>query len=135
MMSAFEVERITLADISKADVAAAKKESVSFHDDSRCEWYGIRDGGEVVSFTCLMIMGKVARFKSSFTRKEYRGRGMFNALHLFRIRRAISLGCEKATAICTSKSLPTHLVFGARLTGTGNSVAKWVQYTFKTKGK
>jgi len=108
-------------------MAAAKKERVSFENPTGARWYGIFDGDALVSFYCIVLKGKSARFKSNYTIPEYRGKGCLqkfieHAKDLCRMR-----GVSEMTAFCTPLSVKSHVRNGAAILSQNKDIA-FVKY-------
>ena len=111
----------------KPFIKAAKKEHVSFGNPIGAKWYGIYVDGYLVSFYCIVIKGKTARFKSNYTIPEYRGRGCLQAF----IEHAKDLckwrGVKEITAFCTPLSVKSHIRNGAVMKSQNKNIA-FVKY-------
>lgn len=93
----------------------AKKEHVSFANPKNAMWFGIYDNGILVSFYCLVIKGKSARFKSNYTVEFYRRRGCLQEFieHAKSICRQNNV--HSMTCFCTKMSYGSHIRHGALL--------------------
>ena len=111
----------------KPFIAAAKKESVSFENPVGARWYGIYWDGHLISFYCIVVKGKSARFKSNYTVPEYRGRGCLQKF----IEHAKDLcrmsGVREITAFCTPLSVRSHIRNGAVIQSQNKNIA-FVKY-------
>lgn len=120
------VQKISFEDV-KPFASAAKKEHVSFENPAGAKWYGIFNGDVLVSFYCIVLKGKSARFKSNYTIPEYRGRGCLqkfieHAKDLCRMH-----GITEMTAFCTPLSVRSHIRNGAVLQSQNKDIA-FVKY-------
>ena len=126
-----DLQKITFDEV-KPFAASAKKERVSFENPAEAEWYGIYDEGKLVSFFCLVIKGKNARFKSNYTVPEYRGRGYLQSFIDFAIAECMRRGVYVMTAFCTPLSIKSHLRHGA-IQSSKKSDITFVKYVFRRK--
>ena len=125
------IQRIAFESV-KPFAAAAKKERVSFENPAEAEWYGIFDGDKIVSFFCLVVKGKSARFKSNYTLPEYRGRGYLQAFISFAIKECLKRGVSEMTAFCTPLSIKSHLRNGAIAKSKKGDIT-FIKYVFRRK--
>lgn len=125
------LKKIQFDDV-KAFETAAKKERVSFENPAAAEWYGIFDNEKIVSFCCLVIKGKSARFKSNYTLPNYRGRGYLQRFIDFAISECMRRGVYEMTAFCTPMSVKSHLRNGAIPKSKKNDIT-FVRYIFRRK--
>ena len=123
-----EVEPIGFADV-KPFARDAMREQVSFANPDGAEWYGIRMDGRLVSFFCLVVGRKSARFKSNYTVPEMRRRGCLAAFIRFAIQRCIRARIPVLTAFCTASSVRSHVAHGAYPCGKTRNGVTFVRYT------
>ena len=91
-----------------------KKEDVDIEISiDNVEWYGIKKDGIVVSFYGLKIYGDKARFKGSYTLKDYRKQGCLQSLIEHAKKTAKERGCKTMNLFCTELSKNIHLRNGA----------------------
>ena len=108
----------------------AEREQVSFANPDGAEWYGIRDGGRLISFFCL-VAGKgerSARFKSNYTVPDMRRRGCLAASIRFALQWCVRRRVPALTAFCTASSLRSHVAHGARAGKTAANGVTFVRY-------
>lgn len=108
----------------------AEREQVSFANPPGAEWYGIRDGGRLISFFCLVAGrgGRSARFKSSYTVPDMRRRGCLGASIRFTLKKCARRGIPALTAFCTASSLRSHVAHGVRAGTTAVNGVTFVRY-------
>ena len=126
-------KRINFDDV-KPFIVKAKKEQVSFENPPGAEWYGIFKDEKLVSFFCLVVKGKTARFKSNYTVPEYRKQGCLQTFIEFSISECIKRGVCEMSAFCTPLSIKSHIQNGAKIISEKKDV--WfIKYIFKRKNK
>ena len=125
------LKEITYDDV-KSFATIAKKERVSFENPANAEWYGIYEDEQLVSFFCLVVKGKSARFKSNYTLPEYRGRGYLQKFIDFALAECRQKGLYEMTAFCTPMSIKSHLRNGAVKHSKKNDIT-YVKYIFRRK--
>lgn len=101
------LQKITFNDVQPF-ITMAKKARVSFENPAEAEWYGIFENDRLVSFFCLVIKGKTARFKSNYTLPEYRRRGYLQRFIDFAIAECMKRKVHVMTAFCTPLSVKSH---------------------------
>lgn len=106
------IKKISFDDV-KGFIKEAKKERVSFDNPKGAYWFGIYEDDKLVSFYCLVVKGKTARFKSNYTAPEYRRRGYLKRFIQHSKKICIKNNIEKMTAFCTPMSINSHLRGGA----------------------
>ncbi len=108
----------------------AKREQVSFTNPQGAEWYGIRDGGRLISFFCLVAGrgGRSARFKSNYTVPDMRRRGCLAASIRFALAWCVQRHIPLLTAFCTASSLRSHVAHGAKAGKAAANGTTFVRY-------
>lgn len=111
----YQIKQILFADIPISMRKDAEKERITFINKDGAFFWGAYIGYELVGISAIFISknGNV-KLKSSFVYLNYRGNGIFNALHIARLAFCKSKGVKKITVNCTSFSKNTHLRFGAK---------------------
>lgn len=71
-------------------------------------------GNAVLGFAALMLRCGAARFKADWVRPDYRGRGIGKSLMAARLAVLEQTHIARATAFCTSLSLPLYKAHGFR---------------------
>lgn len=125
------LQKIRFDDV-KPFSTAAKKERVSFENPAEAEWYGIFEGEKLVSFFCLVVKGKSARFKSNYTLPEYRGKGYLQQFIDFAVAECRARGVYEMTAFCTPMSIKSHLRNGAIIKSNKGDIT-FIKYVFRRK--
>lgn len=67
--------------LTKPYAAAAHKERSMVDDIKGCKWLGIYQDGVLAGFTCIMKRGSMARFRATYVRPEFRGKGLSKELN------------------------------------------------------
>ena len=93
----------------------AIKEQVSFHNNTNCKWFGIYDADKLISFYCLMINNKSARFKSNYTLNEYRRQGCLNRFIQHAKNYCKENNIHIITLFCTKMSVNSHCKNGMEI--------------------
>ena len=107
-----KVERVSFDDI-KPFIKLGKKEHVSFENPKGAEWYGIKDNEKLISFFCLVVKGRNARFKSNYTLPEYRNQGCLQTFIEFSIKQCLKRKISVMSVFCTPMSVRSHRRYGA----------------------
>lgn len=100
-------------DDVKPFVALGRSEGVAFSKEGG-EWYGIYDDGELIAFYNFLIMGKNGRFRSNYTRVEWRRQGCLSMFINHAKMLCRERGIMRLTAFCTPMSMGVHLEHGAK---------------------
>lgn len=109
-----EIKEIQFEDVLKYRKIAVK-EQVSFHNNNNCKWYGIYDANKLVSFYCLMMNNKSARFKSNYTLKEYRRQGCLKKFIEHAKYMCMRNNIKIITLFCTELSVRSHNRAGMKI--------------------
>lgn len=128
-MSYNKIVPISFADVEPF-IKEAKKEQVSFVNNPFCKWYGMAHDGCLVAFFCLMVKGKVARFKSNYTLPNFRKRGYLGNFILYAKNICANMGIKKMTCFCTKMSVKQHLRAGAVVVSKKRHDITFVKYVF-----
>jgi GNAT superfamily N-acetyltransferase len=106
-------EAFTLYDL-------AKKDDIHLLPDVTFNGYFDDTTGELVGVSGYTWkdtkQGPRFTFRNSWVRPDSRGRGIFQALHDYRLKRVWELGAISVRADCTPDSLPLHLASGGIIT-------------------
>jgi len=102
-----EIREIEFEEVLKYRKIAIK-EQVSFHNNNNCKWFGIYDADKLISFYCLMINNKSARFKSNYTLKEYRRQGCLKRFIQHAKDICNKMNIKVITLFCTELSVSSH---------------------------
>lgn len=94
----------------------AKREDVLFTNPECSKWYGAFIDDNLISFFCLVIKNKKAKFKSNYTVPEFRRKGIMNAFIKLALKICSEEHLVEMSAICTPLSLNSHLRNGATIT-------------------
>lgn len=94
-------------------MALGRSEGVAFSKDGG-EWYGIYEDGELIAFYNFLIMGKNGRFRSNYTRVEWRRQGCLSMFINHAKMLCRERGIMRLTAFCTPMSMGVHLEHGAK---------------------
>lgn len=112
----FKVVPISFEQIPRELIAAGKKARVTFENPKGAHWLAVFDGDDMVAVSCCVIPpnGKTARFKSSYTKEAYRGKGLFAKLLQHSIALCRQYKIQIATVFSTPFSLNSHLQHGGQ---------------------
>jgi hypothetical protein len=89
------------------------KESVTLENNEHATWFGAFEHSILVGFTCVVIKGKHARYKSDYVFPEHRNKGIYAMLFAFRHNFTVTHGnITHVTAFCTKMSIGTFLLHG-----------------------
>ena len=113
-MGNLTVKRIKLEDIPADVVEKALKERLSFLNKSNAVYWGAYEGKTFLGCTCLVEhKNGTGRIKSNYVLEEYRGKGIFKALHEASIAHAKEKGLKSVYLNCLEDSAKIHVKYGA----------------------
>lgn len=102
-------------DDVKPFVALGRSEGVAFSKEGG-EWYGIYEDGELIAFYNFLRLGSGARFRSNYTRVEWRRQGCLSMFINHAKMLCRERDVKRLTAFCTPMSMGVHLEHGAKRT-------------------
>ena len=115
-MNNVAIKQINYCDIDLNMISNAKKERISFINKKGAFFWGAYVDSELIGISAIFISKNGnAKLKSSFVYSEYRGNGVFNALHIARLAFCKEKRVKKITVNCTNFSKNTHLRFGGKI--------------------
>ena len=101
-------------EIIKSLKNKVSKEQVSLDNNEYATWFGLFENSILAGFTCVVIKGTNARYKSDYIFDEHRNKGYYNMLFIFRHQYTLQHRpkVKTITAFCTRLSRGTFMRFG-----------------------